>query len=90
LRCIEISQDAAKKIQAHLLLAEIAIKTGNPGAAEAQYLSLIDQFGENAEARYQLGELYASGGDLTRARAEWRKTIQAEPAHARARSRLAQ
>jgi tetratricopeptide (TPR) repeat protein len=89
LRCIEISQDSNTKIQAHLLISEILVKTGNSGGAELQYLSMMEEFGENAEAHYQLGELYAAGGDLTRARSEWRRAVQLDVSHTKARSRLA-
>jgi Tfp pilus assembly protein PilF len=48
----------------------------------------MEEGGENAEAHFQLGELYAGGGDSTRARAEWRRAVRIDPAHGPARTRL--
>jgi tetratricopeptide (TPR) repeat protein len=88
LRCIESSRDLNIRVAARLLLGEILRKNGDIPGAEAQYTAVLDESGENAEARYQMGELYAAGGDLTRARAEWRRAVRFDPAHAGARSRL--
>jgi Tfp pilus assembly protein PilF len=51
-------------------------------------MDILGEAGENAEARYQLGELYALQGETARARAEWRLALRADPAHLKARSRL--
>jgi tetratricopeptide (TPR) repeat protein len=88
LRCIEISRDINIRAAARLLAAEILGKNGDTGGAEIQYMAVLEEAGENAEARYQLGELYAAGGDMTRARAEWRRAYRIDPAHAGARIRL--
>ena len=87
-RCLETSKDSRTTIAARLLLAGILYKNRNFSEAEAEYLKIIEENGENAEARYQLGELYASIGDPTRARAEWRRAIRIDPAHGAARRRL--
>jgi len=87
-RCLELTKDSKTTAAARLLLGGILVKMGDTSGAEAEYLKVIDQNGDNAEAHYQLGELYASGGDLTRARAEWRRTLRLDPAHGPARSRL--
>ena len=88
LRCIEISKDFKTAAAARLLFAETLLKAGDVREAETEYLKVIEENSENAEAHYQLGELYAMEGDLTRARAEWRRTIRIDPAHLMARSRL--
>jgi tetratricopeptide (TPR) repeat protein len=88
LRCIEISRDINTRTAARLLSAEIFGKNGDPGAAELQYAAILEEAGENAEARYRLGEIYSAGGDITRARAEWRRAYRIDPAHAGARARL--
>jgi len=88
IRCLETSKDSKIITTARLLLAGILFKNGEFQDAESEYLKIIDESGENAEARYQLGELYASSGDTTRARAEWRRAIRIDPAHAAARRRL--
>jgi tetratricopeptide (TPR) repeat protein len=88
LRCIDVSRDLNTRVAARLLSAEIFGKKGDPGRAEAQYGAVLEEAGDNAEAHYQLGELYAAGGDATRARAEWRRAVWIDPAHSGARKRL--
>jgi tetratricopeptide (TPR) repeat protein len=91
LRTLEISKDSNTVVSARLLLGDILIKQGKSADAEKQYLAIIDECGENAAARYRLGELYALRGDQTgvaMARAEWRKAIRIDPAFVPARERL--
>jgi tetratricopeptide (TPR) repeat protein len=85
-RCIEISRDSNTKIQAKLLLAEIYVKTENFDGAEAQYSSLLEEFGENAEAHYQLGELYAAKGNTIKAQAEARQALRIDVTHGKSRA----
>lgn len=88
LRCIDISRDLNTRVAARLLSAEIFGKNGEAEKAESQYTAVLEEAGDNAEAHYQLGELYAAGGDTTRARAEWRRAVWIDPAHNGARKRL--
>ena len=88
LRCLDISMDSKTMVTARLFLAEIYDKTGNTEEAENQYLIIIDTTADNAEAHYQLGELYLKQGDPTKARSEWRLAIRSDPAHQKARIRL--
>jgi tetratricopeptide (TPR) repeat protein len=87
-RCIEISPDSKSVVMARMLLAEIYKVTGQFENSERQYLTILETSEENAEVRFQLGELYNSLGDVTRARAQWRIAYRQDPAHARARQRL--
>jgi tetratricopeptide (TPR) repeat protein len=87
-RCIAVSPDSQTVLTARLLLAEIMLLLDDAGGAETQYLSILNDAGENAEARYQLGEIYALRGDTTRARSQWRLAYKADPAHAKTRARL--
>jgi len=87
-RCIELSPDSKSIFTARLLLAETYIHLSDYNNAQAQYLSILNESGENAEVRYQLGELFNLMGDTTRARAEWRIAYRQDPAHAKARARL--
>ncbi|MDR0320275.1 MAG: tetratricopeptide repeat protein [Treponema sp.] len=87
-QCIEISPDSKSVILARILLAEVYKLTEDYDNAQTQYLSIIDDSGENAEVHYQLGEIYNLKGDTTRARAEWRLAYRQDPAHAKARARL--
>jgi len=86
--CIEISNNSQVIVSARILLSIIFRRTGDFNEAEKQLLLIMEEAGENAEARYLLGELYALQGDTARARAEWRLALRADPAHSRARSRL--
>jgi tetratricopeptide (TPR) repeat protein len=87
-RCSEFSADSKSVIASRFMLAEISRNRDEYDRAEKQYLSIINDFGENAEAHYQLGELYNQRGDTAKARSEWRTTIRQDPAHAKARARL--
>jgi tetratricopeptide (TPR) repeat protein len=88
LRCLEISKDSKTIAAARLLLGKTLAKTGDSSGAEKEFLKAIEEGGENAEAHYQLGELYAHAGDTTRARAEWRRALRIDPTYGPARSRL--
>jgi tetratricopeptide (TPR) repeat protein len=87
-RCVDISRDSRTMVVARLLLGSILSKQGDVKGAEAQYMAILSEGGENAEAHYQLGELYAGGGDPIRARAEWRKAYGIDPSHKPTRVRL--
>jgi tetratricopeptide (TPR) repeat protein len=87
-RCIEISPDFRTVLSARLLLTEALKMKGDIEGAIKQLQDIIAETGDNAEAHYQLGELYALQGNTTRARAEWRLALRADPAHAKARARL--
>ncbi|MDR2484639.1 MAG: tetratricopeptide repeat protein [Treponema sp.] len=88
IRCVETSKDSKRIMAARLLVGEILRKRGDIRGAEQQYTAILAEGGENAEAHYQLGELYAVNNDPTRARAEWRKAVRMDPAHRQARLRL--
>jgi len=87
-RCIEISPDSRSIVIARLLLAEIFMANGEYDNAQIQYQTILNDSGENAEVRFQLGELFFLRGDTTRARSEWRTAYRQDPAHSRARARL--
>jgi tetratricopeptide (TPR) repeat protein len=89
-RCMEISRDSNTIITVRLLLGDIMAKAGNLNDAEAQYQAILDEDGENAEAHYQLGELYYARGNTARTRAELRSALKIDPAHEPARARWAQ
>jgi tetratricopeptide (TPR) repeat protein len=89
-RCMEISRDSNTVITVRLLLGDILAKAGKLSDAEAQYQAILDEDGENAEAHYQLGELYYARGNIARTRAELRSALKIDPAHEPARARWAQ
>ena len=87
-RCLEVSADSRTAATARVLLGNVLAQSGDLSGAEKEYLRAIEENGESAEIHYQLGELYASGGVTTRARAEWRRALRIDPTHGPARSRL--
>ncbi|MDR3160198.1 MAG: tetratricopeptide repeat protein [Spirochaetaceae bacterium] len=87
-RCVETSRDAERIVTARLLLGEVLANSNDRAGAEAQYLKILEEAGENAEAHYRLGELYAAGGDTTKARFEWRTALRIDPTHRQSRLRL--
>ena len=78
-RCAELSKDTDLTIKARLLLGKTLVHMGNTGDAVAAFESVLETSGENAEASYELGEIYAALGDTTRARAAWRRAFRADP-----------
>jgi tetratricopeptide (TPR) repeat protein len=88
LRCIEVSRDFRTVLEARLYLAEALKMNGDIDGAIKQLLEINAETGDNAEAHYQLGELYYLQGRIERARAEWRSAYTADPTHAKTRARL--
>jgi tetratricopeptide (TPR) repeat protein len=88
IRCQGISRDSRTITASRLLLGSVLAKMGDSSGAETEFLTVIEENGEHAEAYFQLGELYAMNGDTARARAEWRRAVRTDPTHAIARSRL--
>jgi tetratricopeptide (TPR) repeat protein len=87
-RCIDVSPDSRITVSARLLLADILRGMGDLGSAETQCAAVLSEAGENADAHYQLGEIYTLRGDATRARAKWRDALKVDPTHTKARIRL--
>jgi tetratricopeptide (TPR) repeat protein len=87
-RCIEVSPDFRTVLSARLYMAEVLKMNGDIDGAVKQLQEIIAETGDNAEAHYQLGELYYLQGRIERARGEWRFAYRADPTHAKARARL--
>jgi tetratricopeptide (TPR) repeat protein len=87
-RCLDVSKDFNTISVAKLLYGNILLKKGNDAEAERQFLSVLKEGGERADAHFQLGELYAARDESTRARAEWRKAWYLDPTYAPAIARL--
>ena len=87
-QCVDNSPDSKSVVMSRMLLAEIYRNINDYEKAEYHYISILNDSGENAEVRFQLGELYNQKGDTTRARFEWRMANRQDPTHARARARL--
>jgi tetratricopeptide (TPR) repeat protein len=87
-RCIEVSPDFRVVLDARLYLAEALKMNGDVEGAVKQLQEINAETGDNAEAHYQLGELYYLQGRIERARAEWRSAFKADATHVKARARL--
>jgi tetratricopeptide (TPR) repeat protein len=87
-QCAETSRDFSVIASARLLLGRVLMKKGDSEGAEKQYLSILNEGGEQTDARYELGVLYLERGENTKARAEWRKVLRLDPAYAPAIARL--
>jgi tetratricopeptide (TPR) repeat protein len=79
IRCTESSKDAELMLKARLLLGKALANEGDTEGAIAAFESVLEEGGENAEASFEMGEIYAALGDTTRARAAWRRARRADP-----------
>jgi tetratricopeptide (TPR) repeat protein len=61
--------------------------SGDVAGAESVFTEVLE-YTENAEAAYELGEIYAAQGDTIRARAAWRRSYRADNNYRPARVRL--
>jgi tetratricopeptide (TPR) repeat protein len=86
-RCSERSRDAGIVLKSRLLLGKVLRDSGDTEGAIAVFNSVVES-GENAEASYELGEIYAARGDTTRARAAFRRAHRADPNYAPVVARL--
>jgi tetratricopeptide (TPR) repeat protein len=79
IRCIDSSKDADLALKARLLLGKALANEGDTDGALAAFEAVLETGGENAEASFEMGEIYAARGDTTRARAAWRRAHRADP-----------
>ena len=77
--CNNTSKDADLTLKAKLLLGKALVNEGDTDGAIAAFEAVLETGGENAEASYELGEIYASLGETTRARAAWRRAYRSDP-----------
>ena len=88
IRCTESSKDMDLILKARLLLGKALVYEGDLDGAISVFETVLEAGGENAEASFELGEIYAEQGDTTRARAAWRRARRADPNFAPVLSRL--
>ncbi|MDR3356937.1 MAG: tetratricopeptide repeat protein [Spirochaetaceae bacterium] len=88
-QCADTSKDFSVIVSARILLGRVLEKKGDIEGAEQQYLRILQEGGDQADARYELGVLYAERGENIKARAEWRKVLRLDPSYAPAIARLA-
>jgi len=87
-RCINASRDTGLTLKSRLLLGKVLRNSGDLDGAIAAFDLVLEESGENAEAAFELGEIYASRGEMIRARAAWRRARRADPNFAPVISRL--
>jgi tetratricopeptide (TPR) repeat protein len=88
IQCIEISKDEDIALNARLLLGTTLLALNDLEGAASQFALVNGISGGNAEAYFQLGEMYAAAGDTVKARAEWRNAVRVDPSHIPSRERL--
>jgi len=88
IRCTNASRDTGLTLKSRLLLGKVLRNSGDLDGAIAVYESVQEESGENAEAAFETGEIYASRGEMIRARAAWRRAHRADPNFAPVLSRL--
>ncbi|MDR2663336.1 MAG: tetratricopeptide repeat protein [Treponema sp.] len=87
-RCAEQSRDTEIVLKSTILLGKALYNSGDSDGALAAFESVLETGGENAEASFEIGEIYAARGDTIRARAAWRRARRADPNYGPVLSRL--
>ncbi len=87
LRAINKAGEPAIENKSRFLLAQIYTDRNAYLKAEKQYIKILADNPQSADAHYYLGEIYAKMDDSIKARAEWRKALQIDPSHYGARFR---
>lgn len=85
---IRTSQDELLQLKCRYELGTLLLAEKQLPEAQAEFESIIEKDPNSADAHYGLGVLYETQGDLIRARAEWRRALKINPAHAGARTKL--
>lgn len=70
-----------KSAEAMYLLAANAEKRGDPRAAYQLYLRVTEEQPSHVAAQAKVGQIYAAGGDLNRAREQLDKAVALDPQH---------
>jgi tetratricopeptide (TPR) repeat protein len=87
-QCIENSKDEDVALKARLLLGQTLLELADTDGAILQFSTINEISGGNADAYFQLGEIYAAAGDAVKARSEWRNAVRVNPSHIPSRERL--
>ncbi|MDR2702644.1 MAG: tetratricopeptide repeat protein [Spirochaetaceae bacterium] len=88
IRCIDASRDTGLALKSRLFLGKVLRNSGDLDGAIAAFDLVLEESGENAEAAFEIGEIYASRGDTIRARAAWRRAHRSDPNFAPVMARL--
>ncbi|MDR2073661.1 MAG: tetratricopeptide repeat protein [Spirochaetaceae bacterium] len=88
IQCAERSKDAGIVLKSRFLLGKVLNSLGNTDEAITTLNAVLETGGESAEVAYELGEIFASQGDTTRARAAFRRALRADHTYLPAQARL--
>ncbi|MDR2588523.1 MAG: tetratricopeptide repeat protein [Spirochaetales bacterium] len=88
MRAINLSQDSSVSQRARALLGDIYLRNKDYAKSEEQFLRILEENPQSADAYFNLGEIYSSMGDSVKARANWRRARRIDPNHAGALKRL--
>lgn len=78
---ISDSKDDNLLIKAQTLLGKIYIKEEKYDEAKDLFLKVLDKDSNSTDAHYSLGLIYEKNGDVTKARAQWRKVLKIDNTH---------
>ncbi len=87
-KALDLAESPRFSLQTRAELGQLYQKMKNWENAIVQYERILDNEPENAEIHFQLGECYYHNQEIARARAEWRNTVQIDPEHHGALTRL--
>ncbi|MDR2211066.1 MAG: tetratricopeptide repeat protein [Spirochaetaceae bacterium] len=88
IRCAERSKDTGIVLRSRFLLGKVLHSLGDSEGAIEALTAVLEEGGESAEVSYELGEIYTSLGDTTRARAAYRRAYRADHNYVSAQARL--
>lgn len=87
-RTIELSEDIELEVKSRYILGKIFKEKGDLELAIEQYEEILDLDKRSADAHFFLGEIYDMSNNNVKARAEWRKTLEIDPSHYGALTKL--
>ena len=89
-RVIKDCDDKNLVLQSRMLLGTIYTDEEKYAEAEKEFLSILEEDKNFADAYYELGALYEKQGDIIKARAEWRRALRIQVNHQKALKKLSE
>ncbi len=77
-------------LKSHVLLGQIYLSQEKYAEAEKEFQTILEKNQNSADAYYGLGVIYEKGGDLIKARSEWRKALRIQANHPDALKKMAE
>jgi len=82
------SKDPLVVQKARFLRADLLLREQKIDDALKEYLTIVTDDADSADAHFNIGEIYAEKGDMLKARVEWRAAYNLDPKHSGAINRL--